>query len=41
MFVATGMLVFVLAWSEGCGGFVGSGSGNGSGGNSITGTVVD
>src|SRR5882672_7075723 len=41
MFVATGMLVFVLAWFEGCGGFVGSGSGNGSGGNSITVTVVD
>ena len=38
-FVVTGMLVFVLAWFEGCGGFVGSGSGNG--GNSITGTVVD
>src|SRR6266576_750330 len=39
--VVTGMLVFVLAWFEGCGGFVVSGSGNGSGGNSITGTVVD
>ena len=40
-FVVTGMLVFVLAWFEGCGGFVGSSGGNGSGGNSITGTVVD
>jgi len=40
-FVVNGMLVFVLAWFGGCGGFVGSGSGNGSGGNSITGTVVD
>jgi len=40
-FVVTGVLVFVLAWFEGCGGFVGSGGGNGSAGNSITGTVVD
>jgi hypothetical protein len=37
--VVTGMLVFVLAWLEGCGGYVVGGSG--SGGNSITGTVVD
>jgi hypothetical protein len=38
-FVVTGMLVFALAWFEGCGGYVVSGSG--SGGNSITGSVVD
>jgi hypothetical protein len=38
-FVVTGMFVFVLAWTEGCGGYVTRGSG--SGGNSIAGTVVD
>jgi hypothetical protein len=37
-FVVTGMFVFVLAWTEGCGGYVTRG---GSGGNAIAGTVVD
>src|ERR1700674_4898249 len=36
--VVLGMLVFSLAWVEGCGGILGSGSG---GNFSLTGTVVD
>ncbi len=38
-FVVIGMFVFALAWTEGCGGYVTRGGG--SGGNSISGTVVD
>jgi hypothetical protein len=39
-FVVLGVLVISLAWFEGCGGILGSGSGSGASGT-LTGTVVD